>query len=78
MFQPMQPSEPFAGIPKRTNYLYFSVSMRLLNSKSLKLQQFFGENEVPRYAILSHTWDDDEFLFTDVTNGKGEKEKGVV
>jgi hypothetical protein len=29
--------------------------MRLLHSKSLELEEFIGQN-VPPYAILSHTW----------------------
>ncbi|KAM7184619.1 Heterokaryon incompatibility protein (HET) domain containing protein [Naviculisporaceae sp. PSN 640] len=33
--------------------------MRLINTSTLALKEFF-DSEVPNYAILSHTWDDDE------------------
>lgn len=41
--------------------------MRLLNTKSLKFREFF-EDEIPPYAILSHTWGsvDDEVSFRDM------------
>lgn len=30
--------------------------MRLLNATSRQLEEFVGEDEIPPYAILSHTW----------------------
>jgi hypothetical protein len=39
--------------------------MRLLNVSSLVLREFFEPN-VPRYAILSHTWEEGEVLFEDI------------
>ncbi|KAK2021327.1 HET-domain-containing protein, partial [Colletotrichum zoysiae] len=39
--------------------------MRLLNTATLQLSEFY-DGQVPRYAILSHTWADDEVLFHDV------------
>jgi len=40
--------------------------MRLLRtSKPWTLQEFFGKS-VPSYAILSHTWDDEEVTFHDM------------
>ena len=36
--------------------------MRLLNTTSLELVEFFGDH-VPQYAILSHTWEDEEVSF---------------
>jgi hypothetical protein len=41
--------------------------MRLLNTKSLTLNTFFGDT--PPYAILSHTWDQDEVSFQDMHSG---------
>lgn len=38
--------------------------MRLLNTTSLKLHYFVAD--VPAYAILSHTWANDEVLFDDI------------
>ncbi|KAI0549931.1 HET-domain-containing protein [Xylaria curta] len=39
--------------------------MRLLDTTTLKLRTF-KDDEKPRYAILSHTWGDDEVLFEDI------------
>ncbi|KAI0868522.1 heterokaryon incompatibility protein-domain-containing protein [Hypoxylon argillaceum] len=39
--------------------------MRLLNTTTLTLETFRG-TDLPRYAILSHTWGEDEILFEDV------------
>jgi hypothetical protein len=39
--------------------------MRLLNATSLKLEEFF-ESKAPKYAILSHTWTDDEVSYQDI------------
>jgi len=36
--------------------------MRLLNVKTMKLEEFF-EKSIPAYAILSHTWGEDEITF---------------
>ena len=41
--------------------------MRLLNTSTLKLSEFFDDN-IPRYAILSHTWGEDEVSFHDLQN----------
>ncbi|KAI0903097.1 HET-domain-containing protein [Ustulina deusta] len=45
--------------------------MRLLHTKTLKLETFIGARR-PHYAILSHTWGDDEVLFEDI-QGKSVK-----
>ena len=39
--------------------------MRLLHAESIQLRSF-EENAIPRYAILSHTWGDDEVSFQDL------------
>lgn len=41
--------------------------MRLLDVDSRQLQEYIGD-EIPPYAILSHTWGDDEVLFQDLPN----------
>ncbi|KAK0646894.1 heterokaryon incompatibility protein-domain-containing protein [Cercophora newfieldiana] len=45
--------------------------MRLLHAKSFELKEFIGSsgNGTPPYAILSHTWGEDEVLFRDVCDG---------
>ncbi|KAK0721321.1 heterokaryon incompatibility protein-domain-containing protein [Apiosordaria backusii] len=42
--------------------------MRLLNTRTLKLETFY-DGDIPIYAILSHTWDREEVLFQDIENG---------
>ena len=32
-------------------------------------------SEIPPYAILSHTWGDEEVLFRDLVNGTAKKKK---
>lgn len=52
--------------------------MRLLHiesSERLILTDFSGKT-IPPYAILSHTWGDDEFLFEDLVNGTGKTKAG--
>lgn len=40
--------------------------MRLINTESLTLEEFMGSgSHVPQYAILSHTWEEDEVTFQD-------------
>lgn len=41
--------------------------MRLLNARTLKLEHFEGD-QIPRYAILSHRWEDEEVTFDDIHN----------
>ena len=40
--------------------------MRLLNAQTLNLKVFENDAAVPKYAILSHTWGDDEVSFQDM------------
>jgi hypothetical protein len=39
--------------------------MRLLNTKTRRLEEFIGEN-IPSYAILSHRWESEEVTFKDL------------
>jgi len=41
--------------------------MRLINARTLELEEFFGRS-VPRYAALSHTWGADEVSYHDWAN----------
>jgi len=36
--------------------------MWLINARTYKLE-WFSENKIPPYSILSHTWSDDELSF---------------
>ena len=42
--------------------------MRLLNSTTFEFKEF-SDNRVPKYAILSHTWGEDEVTFADLVDG---------
>ncbi|TLD20579.1 hypothetical protein PspLS_08735 [Pyricularia sp. CBS 133598] len=42
--------------------------MWLINTETLQLEQFDDPNTVPKYAILSHTWENDEVSFQDIQN----------
>lgn len=39
--------------------------MRLIHTSTLRLHEFFGDT-VPKYAILSHTWENEEVSFNDM------------
>jgi hypothetical protein len=43
--------------------------MRLLNTSTLELHEFYGE-AIPSYAILSHRWETEEVTFEDLQAGK--------
>lgn len=49
-------------------------TMRLVDSSNLRLRDF-PANGIPEYAILSHTWGEDEVLFADVGRGIDNDEK---
>jgi hypothetical protein len=49
--------------------------MRLLNATSLLFEEFLGKN-IPEYAILSHTWEDEEVSFKDMENHTAARKKG--
>ncbi|KAF2007874.1 hypothetical protein P154DRAFT_479144 [Amniculicola lignicola CBS 123094] len=55
--------------------------MRLLKHASGKdcvlIKEFADNDEIPPYAILSHTWiDDEEVTFDELTNGTGKSKMG--
>jgi hypothetical protein len=49
--------------------------MRLLNTDTLKLEEF-GGNPIPPYAILSHKWGEYEITLPDVEADTAKKKKG--
>jgi ankyrin repeat protein len=49
--------------------------MRLLNTENCELEEF-GDNKIPLYAILSHTWGEHEITFQDVERGNADKKTG--
>jgi hypothetical protein len=42
--------------------------MRLLNTTTFKLEEFWDSNDTPDYAILSHTWEKEEVSFQVIAN----------
>ena len=40
--------------------------MRLINAESLRIHEFVGEDDVPPFAILSHTWGEEECTLQDM------------
>lgn len=49
--------------------------MRLLQTDTLQLHEFQGPR-IPPYVILSHTWENSEVLYTDITSGSEQRCKG--
>jgi hypothetical protein len=42
-----------------------SPKMRLIHTKSLELSEFFGEDNTPDWAILSHVWEAEEISYSE-------------
>src|SRR5262245_27721437 len=49
--------------------------MRLINTSTLSFEEFVGE-DMPKYAILSHTWESEEVVFQDWANPSSKDRKG--
>ncbi|KAM7216255.1 hypothetical protein V8F06_008374 [Rhypophila decipiens] len=50
--------------------------MRLINTRTRQMKEFIGQN-IPKYAILSHTWEEEEVTLSDImTNPDHKKKKG--
>lgn len=45
--------------------------MRLLNIGTFGFEEFFNDENVPKYATLSHTWGNDEVTFQDLSGPLG-------
>lgn len=52
--------------------------MRLLSVRSLQLEQFNDEDVYPRYAILSHTWGEEEVTLPDLQREDVAQMKGYI
>src|ERR1700712_3226510 len=50
--------------------------MRLLDTRSLKFKEFHDSSVAPSYAILSHTWQQDEVTLDDMRSGLASTKKG--
>ncbi|OHF03700.1 HET domain-containing protein [Colletotrichum orchidophilum] len=57
-----QRSSPTGSGPATGQFIYKLCTMRLINTSTLQLEDFF-DSDLPKYAILSHTWGTDEVTF---------------
>jgi hypothetical protein len=49
--------------------------MRLINTSTGRFEEFIGRN-IPKYAILSHTWEEEEVSFKDTSDPSCKSKKG--
>ena len=49
-------------------------AMRLINTSTYLFEEFIG-SKIPKYAILSHTWEEEEVSFADVSSNPRFREK---
>jgi hypothetical protein len=49
--------------------------MRLINTRTGLFEEFIGRN-IPKYAILSHTWEEEEVSFKDMSDHSCKSKKG--
>ena len=42
--------------------------MRLINTQTMKLETYYDDEKIPPYAILSHTWENEEVTFPEFVN----------
>ncbi|KAK6364249.1 hypothetical protein LTR81_028102, partial [Elasticomyces elasticus] len=52
--------------------------LKILEGRHLELTNDLDDDDVPQYAILSHTWgpDEEEVTFKDFVEGTGEQKSG--
>lgn len=43
--------------------------MKLLSTSTFKLHEFYENDDMPPYAILSHRWEKEEVSYQDISNG---------
>ncbi|KAG5813948.1 hypothetical protein H9Q74_003093 [Fusarium xylarioides] len=53
-----------ASLPRNLFWLSSNSRMRLINTRTRAFEDFYG-SKVPKYAILSHTWGQEEVTFQD-------------
>jgi len=55
--------------------LIATFNIRLLNTETWKLKEFMGDSNLPPYAIVSHTWGDDEVTYQDIISWASKRTK---
>ncbi len=53
------------------------MDFQLMNTTTLKLE-LFNEQRIPKYAILSHTWADEEILYDEMIRINGESSPPAI
>ncbi|EFE32544.1 uncharacterized protein ARB_00730 [Trichophyton benhamiae CBS 112371] len=53
-----------------------AANMRLLNTRSLRVEEFFDDSALPDYAILSHRWQDEEVSLQQLRDGQATAMRG--
>ncbi|KAF2116798.1 hypothetical protein BDV96DRAFT_572890 [Lophiotrema nucula] len=51
--------------------------MRLINTSTLRFEEFIGQKILP-YAILLHTWEEEEVSFADMKDPSSRNMKGFA
>lgn len=51
--------------------------MRLINTHTRRFKEFIGR-QIPEYAILSHTWEEEEVSYQDYISGVYKHKKGYA
>jgi len=70
-----QPPQPGAQVSAcrdlriSSSYLTVKYIMRLINTSTRAFEEFIGR-EIPKYAILSHTWEEEEVSYDDYVAGR--------
>ena len=67
-----KPSDQTDSIP---NLISTTRLLNLYDHETLRLEEFVGDN-IPPYAILSHTWGAEEVTFQDLVNGTANGKRG--
>ncbi len=79
IFPTLRPRSTTQLFTHHSNSLQFwteqSIAIRLLHAESIQLISF-EENAIPRYAILSHTWGEDEVSFQDLHDSAAASKTG--
>ena len=52
--------------------------MRLIHTKTKQLKEFLGDENAPPYAILSHTWGEEEVTYQDMLLPNAERKAGYT
>jgi len=52
--------------------------MRLINAETIEIQEYASDDHVPPFAILSHTWGDQECTLQDMKDSEVKSRTGYT